>query len=109
MTRVLYSLSVNDTTENKLAGHGLTIADALEVLDDAPRYFRQRAGSRLGPDGAIVKRPARRRMVGRAESGRLLTFIIEYPDETGCSHVVTGWPADNDEQARYRQARGGRA
>lgn len=109
MALVLYSLSVNDATENKLAGRGLTIEDAFGVLDDAPRYFRQRAGAQPGPSGAIVERPARLRMVGRTASGRLLTFIIEYPDEAGCSHVVTGWPADSDEQARYRQARGGRA
>ena len=45
-------------------------------------------------------------MVGPDGSGRLLTFILEYPDPQGASHVVTGWHADRDELARYRQAGG---
>lgn len=109
MTPDIYDLSWNDMTESELAGHRLTIDDAFEVLDDAPRHFRQRPKSQLRPDDAIVERPARLRMVGWTVQGRLLTFIIEYPDDAGRSHVVTGWPADDEERARYGQARGGRA
>lgn len=55
-----------------------------------------------------MERPPRLRMVGPDRSGRVLTIIIEYPDSTGGSHVITGWPASKDEQARYEQARGRR-
>ena len=47
-------------------------------------------------------------MVGLDNSGRLLTFVIEYPDSEGKCKIVTGWIADGEERAKYRQRRGGR-
>ena len=45
-------------------------------------------------------------MIGPDRTGRLLTFILELPDDWGQSHVVTGWPSDNEERARYHQPGG---
>lgn len=104
MVSVTY-LVWNDETEDKLAGRGLRVEDAYGVLDGRLRFFRQRA--RLeGSSTGLRERPARLRMIGPDRSGRMLTFILEQPDAAGASHIVTGWLADRDELARYRQAGG---
>ena len=95
----------NEEAEDKLARRGLRVEDAYNVLDGHPRFFRQKARTERSGE-TLRERPERLRMVGPDGSGRLLTFILEYPDPQGASHVVTGWHADRDELARYRQAGG---
>ena len=91
----------NDVTVEKLAGRGLLIYDALDVAHGRHKLFHQKAGASVLPDGRLKTRPARRLMIGPDRGNRLLTFVLEYPDEDGRSHVVTGWHSDAEEITMY--------
>ena len=96
----------NDVTHDKLAAHGVDIDRAIEVADGSPKLFHQERTLILRSDGTFRWQPDRVRMIGPDSTGRLLTFILEYPDADGRSHVVTGWPSDKDERSKYRQPGG---
>ena len=98
-------LSWNEMTEDKLAAHGLDVGDALNVFDSSPRYFDQPPVPEVDRSGRRRMRPRRILMVGPAPGRPLLTFVLEYPDASGAAHVVSGWPANRDQRARYNQAR----
>ena len=98
--------SWNDTTIEELAGHGLVIDDALDVARGAYKLFHQKGNTTIRRDGRITSRPDRRLMIGPDRGNRLLTFILEYPDLDGRSHVVTGWQSDAEETAMYRHPGG---
>ncbi len=106
--RQIPQLDWDDYTVDHLAKHGLTLDHALEVARGLPVLIDQRAKLVERADGTINWRRARQRMIGRDRSGRLLTFVIEYPDREGKSKIVTGWDADDEEHAKYRQRGGGR-
>ena len=101
-------LDWNESVQEKLWAHGLRPEQAREVLSGAPKLFAQTAATVLKPHGGISTRPARILMVGPDRSGRLLTFILEYPDEDGYSQIVTGWPSDKGEAAKYGHPGGSR-
>jgi hypothetical protein len=85
-------LFISRSASDKLWSHGIRPEQTDQVLDGAPKFFRQ-------PNGRL-------RMIGRDFGGRLITLIIEYPDEDGVSDVVTGWPSDRDEDTRYHRPGG---
>ncbi len=90
MPRRRTELKWNTTTIEELAEHGLIIHDALDVSNGVHKLFRQKASTRTLPDGQTVRRRPRRIMIGPDLGNRLLTFVLEYPDRDGRSHVVTG-------------------
>ena len=71
--------------------HGLSMLDADDVWLGPAKYFPQPADASPRFRREADKRPERVVMIGPDWSGRLLTFILELPDERGVSHVVTGW------------------
>ena len=101
-------LRFNAISEDELAAHGLSPADVDAVFERQPRFARQRASIEDSAEGGTRRRPGRLRMIGPNNSGRVLAFVLEYPDANGISHVVTGWRADDDELAKYRQLGGRR-
>jgi uncharacterized DUF497 family protein len=96
----------NETTDDELWAHGLSMEEADDVWDGPAKYFNQAARDRPGETAGRRRQPARMVMIGPDLSGRLLTFILEERDENLVSHVVTGWPSDREDQARYRQPGG---
>lgn len=98
-------LTWNETTHEKLEAHRLNVDLALEVARNRPELFRQKSLKVLRPDSSIYDQPDRLRMVGPDRSGRLLTFILELPDRTSHSHIVTGWYSSDRDTRMYRQRR----
>lgn len=101
-------LDWDDDTHDHLAAHRLTVSRALQVANQSPVLIDQKGKFEERLDGTVRWRRARLRMVGPDNSGRLLTFVIEYPDSEGKSKIVTGWDANDEERAQYRQRGGGR-
>ena len=104
-TQAPATLTRNNATVAELAAHDLTVADALDVFEGDAQFFAQSPAAEISPRGIFQVRLQRLRMVGPTATGRLLTFILELPDEDGVSSLVTGWPADKAEVAKYRQAK----
>ena len=96
----------NDATDDELWAHGLLFEDANDVWDGPAKYFNQVARDRLDESDQLRRQPARVVMIGPDQTGRLLTFILEEPADDAVSHIVTGWPSDREERARYRQPGG---
>ena len=91
----------NEATVDELWEHRLTIDDADDVWDGSAKYFNQDPRDVVDDHGRLRRQPARVVMIGPDRTGRLLTFILEAPGSDSVSHIVTGWPSDRDEQARY--------
>ena len=106
--RQIPNLDWDDYTSDHLARHGLSVSQALEVVRGSAVLIDQRGKHEERHDGTIRWRRARQKLIGPDRSGRLLTFVIEYPDQDGASKIVTGWEANDQERAQYRQRRGGR-
>lgn len=100
-------LAFTPTTSAKLWRRGLSENDAEAVLVHGPVFVPQKAQLEERPGGGLRERPRRLLMIGRNRSGRLLTFVLELPDEDGTSIVVTGFESKGNELTWYRQ-RGGR-
>ncbi len=78
--------------ERKLADHGVTIMDVLEVMDIQPRFFANRR----------VRR-ASHVMIGPTRSGRVLVVPIEDWGR-GIWRPVTAFDADGWQAQRYRSS-----
>ena len=75
-------------------GHGISIRQALEVVDEQPRLLRNDA-----PDGARLL------LVGPDKSGTFVTMPIDPTDEFGTWRPRTAYPSKLSEEARYRLLR----
>ncbi len=78
--------------ERKLADHGITIMDVLEVMDNQPRFFANRRSRR-----------ASHVMVGPTSSGRVLVVPIEDWGR-GIWRPVTAFDANRWQAQRYRSS-----
>ena len=96
----------NDATDEHLWKHGLLMRDADRVWMGPAKYFDQGAELEMDEGGRLHERPDRLVMIGPESGGRLLTFILELPDQQGESHVVTGWVATRAQRSRYHQPGG---
>lgn len=86
----ILDLEFDEANESKLAKHGITVREAIQVLDDKFKAFRNRksrAGEYL--------------LVGRTHGGRLLTMPIVSTSVEGRWRPVTGWDSSNAEKTRY--------
>lgn len=77
---------------DELARHGVTEDEVVEVLLEAPRFFRDKVRDRT-------------LMIGETYGGRLLTVVIEPVDEFGIWSTVTAWDASRGERSRWRKER----
>lgn len=104
MSPFVISLEWNSTSREELAEHGLTVADAEATLDTRPKFFPNKGNRER------VRRGLRPRwmMIGPCDDGRLLTFIIEHPDDRRVAHLVTGWRSNSAQESRYAQPGGKR-
>jgi uncharacterized DUF497 family protein len=92
-TRYITELRVSSGAEDELARHGLSLDDALDVLWESPKFFRNKV-------------PGRDKMIGRSYSGQLLTIIIEaVPDVPDTYDVITGWKSSKAERTAWEQAK----
>ena len=90
--RYIDVLRVSPGAEDELAGHGITVDEALEVRWDDPAFFRD-------------KRPGRDLMIGRTEGGQLLTIVVEEQRAQSTWDIVTGWKSDKGERTAWQKAR----
>ena len=95
----------NSVTRDKLWYHGLTIDDVLDAARDRPILIHQEGKREEREDRTTRRRPDRQRLIGTDRGNRLLVIVIEYPDEDGRSHIVTGRRAGDRERAEYQQRR----
>ena len=99
-------LTGNDASDAHLWKHGLLYGDADEVWEGRAKYFDQDSKYFTDDNGNLRLRPDRLVMIGPDAGRRLLTVILDPPDEGGFSHVVTGWPSTRAEKTRYDQSGG---
>jgi uncharacterized DUF497 family protein len=78
--------------ELKLADHGVTIMEVLEVMDNQPRFFTNRRARR-----------ASHVMIGPTRSGRVLVVPIEDWGR-GIWRPVTAFDANGWQAQRYRSS-----
>lgn len=104
MPPFVIELAWNAVSLDELAAHGLTLDDAHAVLQIRPKFFPNRGNRER------LRRGLRRRwvMIGPSQTGQLLTFIIDDPDEQRVAHLVTGWPSNLAQETRYAQPGGKR-
>ena len=98
-------LTWNKTTAEKLDVHQISIDLAFEVARNRPELFDQPRATVPRPDGSLYDQPERLRMIGPDRAGRLITFILERPNQAGRSHIVTGWYASDRDERNYRRRR----
>lgn len=99
-------LTARDLDQDHLWRHRLDVSDAEEVWLGPAKYFEQAERQDIDNFGQPWIQPERVVMIGPDFSGRLLTFILTLPNENKVSRVVTGWPANRDEQTRYHRPGG---
>lgn len=87
-------LLFDDRNLAKLGSHGLTLRDALEVLEEDPRLMR---GS--SPENAPYV------LIGPNAVGTVITLPIDPTHEPGVWRPRTGYPSSQAEIARYQERR----
>jgi uncharacterized DUF497 family protein len=92
----IYELRVTVTAVEKLAGHGVSVEEAEQLIDN--RYVILRNTGRRRRDRRKLN--ARRLVIGHTDGGRALTLVIERTDDPATWLIVTGWTATNDERRR---------
>ena len=107
MPNRIRSLTWNDVSVEELARHGLTTDNAENVLSDGlAKQFRQPARPRRHSAQHWRMQPERIQLIGPDRSNRILTIILELPDDAGNAHIVTGWIASAGERTRYHKPGG---
>lgn len=86
-------LAFDEVNIRKLGAHGVMISAAIEVLETAPRLFRNRS------DGG-----APYVLIGPDDSGRLITLPIDPTASDDTWRPRTGYPSSAAERRRYAEA-----
>ena len=89
--------------EDRMWERGIMPEDLTAILRDDPLIEWQ--DEERPPAEALPRssEPFRLRMTGRGMQPRVLTAILEAPDEDGFSAVITVFDADPADQRRYRR------
>ena len=87
-------LAFDEVNTPKLAAHGVSVAAARQVLDTAPRLFRN-----TSPGGAPFV------LIGPDDSDRLITLPIDPTAWADTWRPRTGYPSSAAERRRYFEAR----
>jgi hypothetical protein len=91
---VYRELLFDDDNLAELDRHNITEADVITVMQEEPKFFRNKRG-----------RAGTRLMIGPDSSGRILAVpIIETP-VGGVWRPITAWPANEAQKTRWRQAK----
>ena len=86
--------------------HAIDDADIRAIFRDNPVLMRQKAEVEWREGSGFRMRPPRLKVIGRGIASRLITLIIEGPDERGRWHMVTVFPTSNaNDINRYRRSR----
>lgn len=86
--------------------HGIDDADIRAIIRDNPVLMQQKAKVEWREGSGFRMRPPRLKVIGRGVGPRLITLIIEGPDERGRRHIVTVFPTSNAADInRYRRSR----
>lgn len=104
--RRIVDLEASDYVFHKLLRKGLSLDRAVEVLNGAPKFAAQAEVNAPDDFGNDRIQPERLIMIGPDRSGRMLTFVLELPDEDRVSEVVTGWASDDADKSSYDQGGG---
>ena len=104
--RRIVALEASDYVFEKLLRKGLSLQSAVEVLNGSPKFLMQAEMISVDALGRDRSQPARLIMVGPDRGGRLLTFVLDLPDDERVSQVVTGWEADEADGSSYAQGGG---
>lgn len=88
----VYDLLFDDRNLAKMALHGVSIRDALEVLDENPRLMINRSAE-----------GARYVLIGPNYVGTIITLPIDPTTERGVWRPRTGYPSSQSEIARYEE------
>lgn len=86
----IWDLLFDDRNREKMHGHGISVRQALEVVDECPRLLRNDA-----PDGAPFL------LVGPDKSGTFVTMPIDPTNEYGTWRPRTAYPSKLSDEARY--------
>lgn len=78
--------------EDELARHSIETYEALEVIFNGPKAFRDKV-------------EGRDMLIGLTDGGRLLTLIVEQTEDWGAYDVITGWDSSKGERTAWRQAK----
>ena len=95
----------SDETIEKLAAHGLTIADVFAVFERAPVFIVQESRDAGNSFKTSEERPRRVRMIGPGRTDAILTVILEYPDSQDNSNIVTAFDSPRHDLDAYVQRR----
>jgi uncharacterized DUF497 family protein len=71
---------------DKLGARGISISEAEQMIWNRHVVIRNRRGSAARP-----QRNIRRLLIGRSDSGRFLTLVIEVTVEPTTWLLITGW------------------
>jgi uncharacterized DUF497 family protein len=93
----IFELRPGEEAEDHLWSHGLYLEDVYSVLDEN-RY-------KVFPDANSSERA---KIIGPDRGGRLLTVVVQRPDQDGIAFIITGWPADRGEATLYSRPGGTR-
>ena len=104
--RRIVALEASDYVFEKLLRKGLSLQNAAEVLNGSPKFLMQAETIAVDASGHDRSQPARLIMIGPDRGGRLLTFVLDLPDDERVSQVVTGWEADEADRSSYAQGGG---
>ena len=89
-----------------MSDHAIDDADIQAVIHDDPVLMQQKAKAEWREGSGFRMRPPRLKVIGRGRGPRLITLIIEGPDERGHWHIVTVFPTSNATDInRYRRSR----
>lgn len=96
------SLWISDDSRWKLSERGIEFGDAKFAFEHHHVMHWQPSQQRPPVEGSGT-RPGRWVMIGRGLEEDIVTFVLEAPDASGESEVVTGWVATKDEVDLYNQ------
>lgn len=103
---VLRPLIATGHAVDRMLDYGIGVRDIHAVLRDNPVRVRQKAKEEWREGSGFRMRPPRLRVIGRGAGPRVLTLIIEGPDEKGRWHIVTVFPTSNAaDLGRYWRSR----
>lgn len=88
-------LEFDDWNEAEMAKHRVSVREVRQVLDNEPVFVRNTKAHKA----PII-------MIGPTYGGRMLTVPLGETAIPGVWRPATGWSADAQECAKYRQARG---
>jgi hypothetical protein len=90
----VWDLEFDDDNEAEFGRHHVSAVEILQVLDNAPVFFRNRKRHRA----TIL-------MVGPTDGGRMLTVPLAPLPVEGVWRPATAWDSDPDETLRYAAQR----